>query len=174
MPDQIWADEGGVMVRFERATNDGVTIQIREVSGREQRVLAEATLGNWRWDRAVSAMATEQATGQPSSPLAHVADALRLKADLEAERDHWRERAEKAEAALAAAERAVWEKVIKARCVKCRNGVGFVTNEHGVLRPRGHVATGIVGDRAEWCQANWEHDQLRALATPPGAPEGGA
>lgn len=61
--DQIWANEGGIMVRFERVTDacgaaalGNVTISIRDCSGREEKVLAEATLTDWRWGRAVKAM----------------------------------------------------------------------------------------------------------------------
>ena len=61
--DQIWANEGGIMVRFERATDSCgaaalgyVQISIIECSGREEKVLATATLTDWRWKRAVAAM----------------------------------------------------------------------------------------------------------------------
>jgi hypothetical protein len=61
--DQIWANEGGIMVRFERASDacgaaglSYVTISILDCSGREPTVLAEATLTDWRWKRAVAAM----------------------------------------------------------------------------------------------------------------------
>jgi hypothetical protein len=59
--DQIWANEGGIMVRFERARDacgaaslGYVTISIIEQA--TDKVLAEATLTDWRWQRAVKAM----------------------------------------------------------------------------------------------------------------------
>lgn len=53
--DQVWANEGGVMVRFD-AIGSEVCITILDVSGREPKELATATLGGWRFDRAVKAM----------------------------------------------------------------------------------------------------------------------
>lgn len=61
--DQMWANEGGIMVRFERVPDSCgdaalgyVAISIIECSGREHKVLAEATLSDWRWQRAIQAM----------------------------------------------------------------------------------------------------------------------
>lgn len=69
--DEIWANEGGLMIRFERATDacgaaslGYVTISIVECSGREEKVLAEATLTDWRWQRAVQSMAPEGTGGE--------------------------------------------------------------------------------------------------------------
>lgn len=55
--DQVWAEEGSVMVRFDRVGVGGqVVITILDVSGREDREIAHATLGGWRWDRVVKAL----------------------------------------------------------------------------------------------------------------------
>lgn len=57
--DQIWADEPNIMVRFEHLDNEKVRITIINVEGSmgfDGRVLAKATLGAWRWARAVQAM----------------------------------------------------------------------------------------------------------------------
>ncbi len=60
--DQIWANEGGIMVRFMRDAD--VVISIIEQSS--DRVLASATLTGWRWDRAVAAMKTERCLWSPA------------------------------------------------------------------------------------------------------------
>jgi hypothetical protein len=56
MADQVWAEEGGIMVRAERV-GGRVAITIMDVSGGGNRPLATATLGGWRWDRLVAAVA---------------------------------------------------------------------------------------------------------------------
>jgi hypothetical protein len=53
--DQVWADEGCLMVRFD-ALGASVCITILDVSGREPKEMARATLGGWRFDRAVKCM----------------------------------------------------------------------------------------------------------------------
>lgn len=58
--DQIWADEPGLMIRFERfqqaaTRNVGVRITIVDTTQGDKE-LAQATLAGWRWERAVKAM----------------------------------------------------------------------------------------------------------------------
>lgn len=58
LTDQIWADEPNVMVRFDRQSNGRVVITLLDITGTmwPGREIAHATLGGWRWDRAVKAM----------------------------------------------------------------------------------------------------------------------
>jgi len=54
--DQVWAEEPGRSVRFTEINNGGA-IQI-EIMGAQSQILI-ATIGRWRWDRIVRALALE-------------------------------------------------------------------------------------------------------------------
>lgn len=52
--DVVWADEGGVMVRFERMPHNG---GVRVTIIKDDVAAATAGIGDWRWERIVRAMA---------------------------------------------------------------------------------------------------------------------
>jgi hypothetical protein len=54
--DQVWAEEPGRSVRFTEINNGGA-IQI-EIMDAQSQILT-ATIGRWRWDRIVRALALE-------------------------------------------------------------------------------------------------------------------
>lgn len=57
--DEVWAEEGGIAIRFRRKVNGGVIVTILDCSsGIDRTPLAQATVSSWRWDRVVRAVGT--------------------------------------------------------------------------------------------------------------------